>query len=474
MSPRFRLSRLTAALARSLAFAGLVSCGLVARAETPSAAVAAAQLAGVPTSPSFKMTLNKGETGAPEPTAIGAKPIAMKASATRGEEPRAGEAKAGEGKQGAARHGETGMVTGENKAGRKAEDKMGKAADNTAEKAADKNADKGLAKSEGGRADGAAKDAAADPLEVLRQKLAEKLGATAGPGGKFVMRVSNRGESGENVVSIVRPSAAGLAAARRASAHRAVQGASGASMASGDPDANANVAVHGGLSLAPTHWDYEGAGGPDAWGKLKPDYAQCASGTRQSPIDIRGGIAVDLEPIQFDYRPSAFSVVDNGHTVQVNVAPGNFITITGRRYELQQFHFHRPSEERINGRQFDMVAHLVHKDAQGRLAVVAVLLDRGSAQAIVQTVWNNLPLEKGDEVKAATPLDLAQLLPQDKRYYTYMGSLTTPPCSEGVLWMVMKQPVPISPEQVAIFSHLYPMNARPIQQADGRLIKESN
>jgi hypothetical protein len=115
----------------------------------------------------------------------------------------------------------------------------------------------------------------------------------------------------------------------------------------------------------------------------------------------------------------------------------------------------------------------VHKDPEGRIAVVAVLLDRGSAQPVVQAVFNNLPLEKGDEVKAGWRIDPSRLLPEDRRYYTYMGSLTTPPCSEGVLWMVMKQPVPISPEQVALFARLYPMNARPIQQASGRLIKES-
>ena len=207
---------------------------------------------------------------------------------------------------------------------------------------------------------------------------------------------------------------------------------------------------------------------------MRPDYSKCTTGTRQSPIDIRGGIAVDLEQIKFDYRPSSFSVIDNGHTVQVNVEPGNSITITGRRYELVQFHFHRPSEERVNGRQYDMVAHLVHKDVDGRLAVVAVLLDRGAAQSVVQTVWNNLPLEKGEELRAGTKIDLAQLLPSDRRYYTYMGSLTTPPCSEGVLWMVLKQPVQVSPEQLSIFSQLYPMNARPIQQGGGRLIKESN
>ncbi|HEV8691325.1 MAG TPA: carbonic anhydrase family protein, partial [Ideonella sp.] len=142
--------------------------------------------------------------------------------------------------------------------------------------------------------------------------------------------------------------------------------------------------------------------------------------------------------------------------------------------ELLQFHFHRPSEERINGKQHDMVAHLVHQDAEGKLAVVAVLLDRGAAQPLIQAVWNALPLEKNEAQAAPGSIDLNKLLPEDRRYYTYMGSLTTPPCSEGVLWMVMKTPLPVSPEQIDIFARLYPMNARPVQQAAGRLIKESN
>jgi carbonic anhydrase len=121
-----------------------------------------------------------------------------------------------------------------------------------------------------------------------------------------------------------------------------------------------------------------------------------------------------------------------------------------------------------------MVVHLVHKDLDGRLAVVAVLLSRGSAQSVVQNVWNNLPLEKGEELAARTPLNPADLLPTERAYFTYMGSLTTPPCSEGVLWMVMKNPVQVSPEQIGIFARLYPMNARPVQSASGRLIKESN
>ncbi len=232
---------------------------------------------------------------------------------------------------------------------------------------------------------------------------------------------------------------------------------------------HAEAAGHGGE----LHWSYEGEGGPEHWGELKPEYRLCASGKRQSPIDIRDGIRVDLEKIQFDYQPSGFAVLDNGHTIQVNMAPGNSLQVMGRRFELLQFHFHKPSEERVNGRQYDMVAHLVHKDPDGRLAVVAVLLERGRDQPLVQTVWNNLPLEKGEALTAPGQMDLNQLLPEDRAYYTYMGSLTTPPCSEGVLWMVMRQPVQVSASQLNIFAKLYPMNARPVQAGSGRLIKES-
>ena len=225
------------------------------------------------------------------------------------------------------------------------------------------------------------------------------------------------------------------------------------------------------------HWGYTGDIGPEHWAELAAENKACAVGTRQSPIDIREGVAVALEPIAFDYRASGFSVLDNGHTVQVNVAAGNGITVMGKRYELVQFHFHRPSEERVNGRQFDMVVHLVHKDAEGKLAVLAVLLERGpdnKPQPVIQTVWANLPLEKGEALPAQVEIDPAQLLPAERGYYTYMGSLTTPPCSEGVLWMVMRTPVSVSPEQIGIFSRLYPMNARPVQAASGRLIKGSN
>jgi carbonic anhydrase len=298
--------------------------------------------------------------------------------------------------------------------------------------------------------------ATADPLDHLRDRLAEKLGAVTPPSASpNVVRVVSKPsphDPGDVVYSPGRVAHAASPARR-----------SGALPAAG----------HAGAKAAP-HWAYTGEVGPQAWGGLQPNFSTCANGKRQSPIDIRDGFAVDLEPPVFEYRASAFRVIDNGHTVQVNVDAGNSLLIRGRRYELQQFHFHRPSEERIEGRSFDMSAHLVHRDVDGHLAVVAVLLERGSAQPLVQTVWNHLPLEKHEEFAARVPIDLTQLVPDDRRYYTYMGSLTTPPCSEGVLWVVMRQPVGLSPEQIAIFSRLYPMNARPVQSAAGRIIKQSN
>jgi carbonic anhydrase len=291
-----------------------------------------------------------------------------------------------------------------------------------------------------------------DPLDQLRAKLAERLGAIKAPESR-----------NPNVLRVANKAAAEPASATGHGLPRPVAPAGRPAEASTAP-----AAGH-----AAPHWSYEGENGPQAWGRMKPEFDKCATGTRQSPIDIRSGFQVQLPAIEFDYRPGNFSVIDNGHTVQVNLPPGNALTVLGRRYELLQFHFHRPSEERVNGRQFDMVVHLVHKDAQGKLAVVAVLLERGSAQPLIQAVWNALPLEKGEDVAAPVTIDPRQLLPEDPRYYTYMGSLTTPPCSEGVLWMVMKQPVHLSPEQLAIFARLYPMNARPVQATSERMIKES-
>ncbi len=230
--------------------------------------------------------------------------------------------------------------------------------------------------------------------------------------------------------------------------------------------------TEGALQHAHIHWGYEGAGSPENWANLDPKNILCNTGQRQSPIDIKDGIKVDLEPIKFNYRPSTFRVVDNGHTIQVEVGDSS-ISLTGKTYELVQFHFHRPSEEKVNGQRFDMVAHLVHKSDDGQLAVIAVLLERGNENPFIQMLWNNLPLEKNSSVSPPSlTIDPINLLPASRNYFTYMGSLTTPPCSEGVLWLVMKQPAQVSQDQINIFSRLYKNNARPIQPASGRLIKE--
>ena len=233
--------------------------------------------------------------------------------------------------------------------------------------------------------------------------------------------------------------------------------------------------MHSGPSREAAHapWSYLGPDGPNTWGTLSPAYALCGRGQRQSPIDITDGLPVDLEVPQFQYKPGFFGVVDNGHTVQVHVAAGSAFELGGRRYELNGFHFHLPGEERIDGKGYEMSVHLTHRDAQGRLAVVALLVREGEENPAVQTVWNHLPLERGDVVQSTTEFDPTTLLPPDRRYFTYMGSLTTPPCTEGVLWIVMQQPITVSSTQRRIFARLYPMNARPIQPLGGRLIKQS-
>jgi carbonic anhydrase len=250
----------------------------------------------------------------------------------------------------------------------------------------------------------------------------------------------------------------------------AVAGHSSATAAGGSHAASAKA--HG----AEAHWSYEGDTGPQAWGNLKPEFNVCAIGKRQSPINIEQGSTLQgpAEPVQFAYAPSNASVVNNGHTIQVDVQGDNSITARGSNYRLLQFHFHTPSEEQINFKRFPMVAHLVHKNNEGQLAVVAVLLQEGESNAMIDKVWTYMPLDSGDRVRMPQGLlDVNELLPKDQRYYQFMGSLTTPPCTEGVLWMVMKQPVTLSKAQFKLFSQIYPNNARPVQPVNGRPVREA-
>ena len=227
---------------------------------------------------------------------------------------------------------------------------------------------------------------------------------------------------------------------------------------------------------AEPHWEHEGDNGPQNWAKLKPEFNTCATGQRQSPIHILETDTVlgKAEVLKFDYKPSGGSVVNNGQTIQVDLAGQNTLYVRGSAYKLIQFHFHHPAEERVNYKGFSMVAHLVHKNEEGQLAVVAVLIDPGTENPLIDQIWTRMPLDVNDRVGLPAGLiDMNQILPMDQRYYQFIGSLTTPPCTEGVLWLVMKQPMTVSREQLKLFTHLYPMNARPVQALNGRLIREA-
>lgn len=222
------------------------------------------------------------------------------------------------------------------------------------------------------------------------------------------------------------------------------------------------------------HWSYAGATGPERWSELSPEFAACAKGRFESPIDIETTAPSEQPPLQFKYAPSPLTIVDNGHTIMASYAPGSALVVGDVRYELQQFHFHHPSEEQVHGKTSDMVVHLVHKDAQGHLAVVAVLLNHGSTNSVIQALWANLPAVKEKPATlASVSIDANGLLPASRGYYTFAGSLTTPPCTEGVTWFVLKTPVELSAAQIAAFAKLYPMNARPLQPLHGRKILET-
>ena len=239
------------------------------------------------------------------------------------------------------------------------------------------------------------------------------------------------------------------------------------------------------------HWSYiDGPAGPENWANIDKANLACTKGKTQSPININldNAVKVELDPLEFDYRPSQLAITDNGHTIVVKYGEGSNIFIEGRQYRLVQFHFHKPSEEAINGERMDMVVHLVHQHYDGSLAVVAVLLTTKMPAAarkywwgsedpkgnpLIQTLWNNIPIIKEQTDTPGNAINANQLLPQDRGYFTYMGSLTTPPCSENVRWFVLKTPVLVSEEQVKNFGRIYPMNARPLQPKGDRVIKET-
>jgi carbonic anhydrase len=218
------------------------------------------------------------------------------------------------------------------------------------------------------------------------------------------------------------------------------------------------------------HWGYSGPSGPDHWAELSKEFAACAEGRNQSPIDIAAPVEADLTPIELRYSGQTATLLNNGHTIQVDVSPGNSLSTEGLEFELVQFHFHSPSENRIQGELFPLEAHFVHKGANGELAVLAVLFRSGAAEPGLESIWANIP-EKAGERK---PLDLALsglgFIPKDLPYYRYSGSLTTPPCTEGVRWYVLKSNSTVSPEQASVFVDAIGENARAPQPLNSRLV----
>lgn len=219
-------------------------------------------------------------------------------------------------------------------------------------------------------------------------------------------------------------------------------------------------------------WGYEGALGPDHWGDLKPEFALCETGTAQSPIDVpsAGATAADAPKLEFHYQPIALRVVNNGHTIQVNTG-GGYLSVNGERYDLAQFHFHTPSENKIDGKSFDGEMHLVHKNAAGKLAVVGVMLASGGENSALERMWKVAPAEEGPERSVNNVyVDPTAILPSTRSYFHWKGSLTTPPCTEGVEWFLMDKPLEISAATLGVMEKTMHGNARPPQPLGSRTV----
>jgi carbonic anhydrase len=217
------------------------------------------------------------------------------------------------------------------------------------------------------------------------------------------------------------------------------------------------------------HWDYEGHGGAQKWGELDGSYKSCGIGAEQSPIDLSGSVKATLDPLQIHWKPQAFKIVNNGHTIQANAAPGSTLLIAEDTYNLIQFHFHAPSEHAVNGRRSAMEVHFVHAAADGRLAVVGVFMQPGLKNDAFAAIMQVAPRTEGETI-LAQPVDPRQFLPASKALFRYKGSLTTPPCSEVVDWNVFEQPIEVAEADIKAFQAIFPMNARPLQPLNRRFL----
>ena len=238
---------------------------------------------------------------------------------------------------------------------------------------------------------------------------------------------------------------------------------------------DANSTKHEAHETHAKHWAYMGHVGASHWSELKKEFNMCSEGKQQSPINIVASEDIDLKSLALNYTTGSKSIINNGHTVQVNIADGSALKIDGVDYKLKQFHFHVPSENNINGDEFPLEAHFVHATDDGKLAVVAVMFTEGAENPVLAKAWKKLPsLKVGEEAKCGLSVDeIKSLMPENKDYYKFMGSLTTPPCSENVKWHVYKTPLTASKEQINTFFTQFGFpNNRPLQDTNKRDIAE--
>lgn len=224
------------------------------------------------------------------------------------------------------------------------------------------------------------------------------------------------------------------------------------------------------VEVAEVHWGYDGAGAAHHWGDLNSDYHACKDGKMQSPINIARFLQEDLPALDVAYQDSPLSVSNNGHSVQVNFESGSHVSVNGVQYNLLHTHFHTPSEHYLDGAPYPMEVHLVHQAADGTLAVIGVMMKVGEHNPVIEGIWQNVPPSGETKVVDMVQISPAALLPEGREYYKYEGSLTTPPCSEGVQWHVLKNTIEISADQLRAFQAVFPVNARPVQPLNGRVV----
>ncbi len=221
-------------------------------------------------------------------------------------------------------------------------------------------------------------------------------------------------------------------------------------------------------------WSYEGETGPDKWGELSPQYLWCSRGRMQSPVDLKDPEPAEMAGIKFDYQVTPLSVLNDGHTIQVNYAKGSSMTVGGRKFMLKTISFHTRSEHTVDGHSFPMEIHFMHESARGEMAVVAVLVEQGDENLGAREIWQHLPQKTQLEQEFANILvNGRDMLPGKQGYYRYMGSLTAPPCTEGVNWFVLKNPIQFSAEQIQAMAAILGSNARPVQPRNNRIMLDA-